>query len=249
MWADVCLGLRLHVPFWCSFRDPSSSNVHRTFPVPPPSTLYGVVAAAIGLGQDDYSRRGEMRFAVAIERAGETVETYSKWMKGAEASPKDANQRQAWEVMRQRGILAPDESVWISTPLIRQKIVQPVFVVGILCAEETAAEISRALEHPFFPLCLGESDDPLDVEILGTQVPAPTKLPATGVLSGVQPDGILASLPTHFHSAGRGKWTLERWLVTVPKPGSPINGGADKFSCHGHAWNFEPPRMEATVPA
>jgi CRISPR-associated Cas5-like protein len=239
--AQVCLGLRLHVPFWCSFRDPASSNVHRTFPVPPPSTLYGLIAAALGMPQDDYSRRDGMRFAIAIERGGDAVETYSKWMKGAEASPKDNNQRLAWDAMRKRGILAPDESIWISTPLIRQKIIQPVYAVGILCAAETAGEISRALARPFFPLYLGESDDPVDIEILGVDTPSPSMAPATGAVSGVRPGGILASLPTRFSSARRGTWTLERWLVTVPAPKSPIASPSDAVSCHGHVWNFEPP--------
>jgi CRISPR-associated Cas5-like protein len=236
----VCLGLRLHVPFWCSFRDPSSSNVHRTFPVPPPTTLYGLIAAALGLPQEDYSRRGDMRFAIAIEKAGETVETYSKWMKAAEG-PKGDEEKRARQAMRDRHLLTPDESVWISTPLIRQKIIQPVFMAGVLCSSDIAREVEAALTRPVFPLCLGESDDPVDVETLGVEAPIPTADPATGAVSGVRAGGMLASLPARFHPASRGKWTLERWLVTVPKPGAPVDAaGAELVSCHGQRWCFEP---------
>jgi CRISPR-associated Cas5-like protein len=237
---EVCLGLRLVLPFWCSFRDPASSNVHRTFPVPPPATLYGLVGAALGLGQHDYSRRDDMRFAVAIESHGETVESYSKWMKIAEGA-KDAKQTAAWQAMRERGLLAPDECQWLSTTLIRQKIIQPTFVVGVLCSEAVAVEIRNAFTRPFFPLCLGESDYPVDVEVLGTEAPAPAQGHATGLVDGVCAGGVLVSVPTRFTQGRRGKWQVERWLVTVPDAtaGTLINA-PNLVSCHGQTWHFEP---------
>ncbi len=245
MGMEVCLGLRLTAPFWCSFRDPSSSNVHRTFPVPPPTTLYGMIAAALGLRQDDYSRRDEMRFTVAIESAGEAVETYSKWMKAAEG-PKGEEDKKAREAMRQRGLLTPDESLWISTPLIRQKLMQPVYLVGVLCLPKVAEEIAEALRRPFFPLSLGENDDPVDIEVLGCQEPFPASGPATGVVSGVQEGGVLVNLPVRFHRGERGRWTLERWLATVPKPGFPVSVSQPNLvSCHGQVWEFEPIRESA----
>jgi len=243
---DVCLGLRLHVPFWCSFRDPLTSNLHRTFPVPPPSTLYGLIAAALGLPQDDQARRGALRFAVAVEQAGELVETYSKWMKAAEGA-KDAAGMEARNAMRARGLLTPDESIWISTPLIRQKLIQPVFAVGILCRQEVADEVAAAVRRPAFPLYLGESDDVVDVEVLGQKTPQPSAAAATGAVSGVHAGGTLASLPCRFTAATRGRWELTRWLVTVPRPGMPLTTTSSELvTCHGHTWCFEPPAMPAT---
>ncbi len=240
MAADLCLGLRLAPLFWCSFRDPVGSNVHRSFPVPPPATLFGLVGAALGLQQHDYSRRHEMRFAVAVEKMGETVESYSKWMKRAEDA-KDATQKEAREAMRQRGLLTPDESLWISTTLIRQKIIQPVFIAGILCSNEVAEELITAFKNPFFPLCLGESDDVVDVEILGLDEPVSTSEAATGTVDGVHAGGTLASLPTRFNMEKRNRWTCEKWLVTVPDPVS--NQGISLpglVECHGQRWHFEP---------
>lgn len=237
---EVCLGLRLIPPFWCSFRDPASSNVHRTFPAPPPATLYGLVGAALGLPQHDYSRRNDMRFAAAVESPGETVETYSKWMKISEGA-KDAKQTAAWQAMRDRGLLAPDECHWLSTTLIRQKLIQPVFVVGVLCSEAVALEIKNALARPFFPLCLGESDDPVDVEVLGMEVPVSAQGPATGLVDGVRAGGVLASMPTRFTEGRRGKWQVVRWLVTVPDTASgAVIIAPDLVSCHGQTWHFEP---------
>jgi len=254
MASDVCLGLRLYVPFWCSFRDPLTSNVHRTFPVPPPSTLYGLVAAALGLPQDDQSYRTAIRFAVAIDQSGDLVETYSKWMKAAEdplskATPANKPKIEAaLQAMRNRGELTPDLAVWISTPIIRQKIIQPIFTIGILCQQEIAQEIADAIRHPAFPLYLGESDDVVDVEQLGLQMPEPTTAPATGAVSGVREGGTLASLPCRFVSAARGRWEMTRWLVTVPRPGAPLASNLpDSVSCHGHVWSFEPPVVTTTL--
>jgi CRISPR-associated Cas5-like protein len=238
--SEVCLGLRLCVPFWCGFRDPISSNVHRTFPVPPPSTLYGLIAAALGLSQDDYSRRNEMRFAIAIEKAGEQVETFSKWMKIAEPA-KDSTQKDARNAMRIRGLLTPDEATWVSTTLTRQKLIQPIWKVGVLCSGEVADEISSALNNPHWPLYLGESDDSVDVEVLGIETPQPSREAATGTIGGVHAGGTLANLPTRFSQAARGKWELTRWLVTVPKVGEAIAANtADIVACHGQVWQFEP---------
>ncbi len=241
MGQEVCLGLRLIPPFWCSFRDPVGSNVHRTFPLPPPATLFGLVGAALGLTQHDYSRRDEMRFTAAIESSGEMVESYSKWMKFAEKA-KNSNQTAAWLAMRERGLLTADVSQWISTTLIRQKLVQPVFIVGILCNESVAVEIQQAFARPFFPLCLGESDDPVDVEVIGMEVPVSANGPATGLVDGVSAGGVLANMPTRFSQGRRGKWEATRWLVTVPDTTSGIEIRVPNMvTCHGHTWHFEPP--------
>jgi len=238
---DVCLGLRLNVPFWCSFREPLTSNVHRTFPVPPPSTLYGLIAAAMGLAQDDVSRRNEMRFAIAVERDGELVETFSKWMKAAEG-PKGEPDRVARDAMRSRGLLTADEAVWISTPLVRQKLIQPVYVVGILCSVDVANEISVAIQNPEFPLYLGESDDVIDIEVLGIDHPLPTSAPASGLVGGVHAGGQLANLPCRFQRTKGKDWRVKSWLVTVPAANKPISGVPNgTMMCHGHSWHFEPP--------
>lgn len=235
----TCLGLRLHVPFWCSFRDPLTSNLHRTFPVPPPTTLYGLCAAALGLAQDDVSRRHEMRFALAVENNGELVETYSTWKKAAEA-PKGEAEKQARQAMRLRGLLTPDEAMWISTPLIRQKLIQPVFVVGILCTPTVSKELQAALQNPFHPLYLGESDDAIDIDTLGEDVPQVSDEAATGAVEGVHAGGTLANLPRQFRQTGN-KWSLERWLVTVPRAEMPIDANVERWACHGQVWSFEPP--------
>ncbi len=235
---SVCLGLRIHVPFWCSFRDPLTSNVHRTFPLPPPTTLYGLCAAALGMAQDDISRRHQMRFAVAVEREGELVETYSTWKKAGEAAKGEA-QKIAFAAIKARGNLAPDEAQWISTPIIRQKLIQPVYTIGIWTSKAVSDELQSAFKRPAWPLYLGESDDGIDVEILGEETPQPSNAPATGAVEGVQGGGILASLPRQFKITNK-KWELERWLVTVPKVGQPISTDLELWACHRHVWSFEP---------
>lgn len=242
---DICLGLRIHVPFWCSFRDPLTSNVHRTFPLPPPTTLYGLCAAALGLAQDDVSRRAQMRFAIAVTRAGEMVETYSTWKKGSEDTysktpAKDKPQKlAALNSIRSRGELPPDDASWASTPIIRQKLIQPVYTVGVWCSPECSRDLQAAFKAPAHPLYLGESDDGIDVETLGEETPQLTQELATGAVSGVQSGGILASLPRQFKQQGRS-WELERWLVTVPRAGVPIQASGEVWACFGQVWSFEP---------
>ncbi len=242
---DVCLGLRIHVPFWCSFRDPLTSNVHRTFPLPPPTTLYGLCAAALGMAQDDVSRRAQVRFAIAVTRAGELVETYSTWKKASEdtlsktPASKKAEKVAALDRIRARGELPPDDALWTSTPIIRQKLIQPIYTVGVLCSPEVSRDLQAAFKTPAWPLYLGESDDGIDMEVLGEETPQSTQELASGAVSGVQGGGILASLPRQF-SIQNKKWELERWLVTVPRVDNPIQANCELWKCFGQVWSFEP---------
>ena len=74
-----------------------------------------------------------------------------------------------------------------------------------MCAPALADEIIHALKFPEWPLYLGESDDSVDVELLGVETPQPTTQSATGAIGGVHEGGTLASLPARFGLRMQGK--------------------------------------------
>ena len=65
---DKVLSALLTIPYWCSFRKSHTINVHMTYPVPPITTIYGLIANALGLEQDDYSLMDEMSIGLSIEK-------------------------------------------------------------------------------------------------------------------------------------------------------------------------------------
>jgi CRISPR-associated protein Cas5 subtype I-B len=133
------LYVEMEVPFWTSFRHPAAVNYHLTFPVPPPTTLYGLLAAALGLPADDYSLTSQIEFTVRILEAGEMINDLVH-------------------------IIKYDFRIDPHTLVHRQRLIMPVYGVFIKGDEDTLKEIEQALHKPFFPLCLGESDDLVEIK-------------------------------------------------------------------------------------
>lgn len=127
----------LEIPGWCSFRLPHGVNVHFTFPLPPITTIKGLLAAALGLPADMTGLLPRLDYAVGIVEEGEKVETLSKILK------KDRGNR--------------------DTIVIKEKMLQPVFRLWLGGKADDLDRIAEALNKPFFPLYLGESDDAVQI--------------------------------------------------------------------------------------
>lgn len=78
----------IHMPFWTSFKVGGTVNYQPTYSIPPFTTLYGLIANALGLEQDDYSLRDYLKFSLKTLYEGELVEDYTNVAK-PEPSGKD----------------------------------------------------------------------------------------------------------------------------------------------------------------
>ncbi len=141
MYMDKVLSALLTVPYWCSFRKPNTINVHMTYPVPPITTIYGLIANALGLRQDDYSLMDNICIGLSIEKWGEEVDSYSNILKSTRSGP----------------------TYYYSTSVMRQKIIKPQFYIYVLAKEDLIARIEDALKDPDRLLYLGESDDLVEI--------------------------------------------------------------------------------------
>lgn len=135
----------LIVPGWCSFRVPHGTNVHPTFSVPPPSTLYGLVANALGLAQDDVSYRAKMNFGVQILAKGELVETYTQWMK--------------WNPHKNQYRML----------VTKQKLLFPAYRMFVTAEKTLLHWMEEKLNSPERILYLGESDDVVELKNIEVQ--------------------------------------------------------------------------------
>ncbi|HEX8236419.1 MAG TPA: CRISPR-associated protein Cas5 [Abditibacteriaceae bacterium] len=234
------LRARLEVPFWCSFRDPTGVNVHTTFRLPPLTTLYGLVANAMGLSQDDYSLRPRLRFAVGIEEKGDLVETYSKIMKVREAKTPEEK--------------AKPGNFYISTSVIKQKLIRPTFQFYMLSSPSVLEKINTALREPARPLYLGESDDVVDVidpQIVTASTVESNRfncaVPGIHAPHDAGQSAAVVNLPYHFVRRGRSDWQLLRRLYTYQLNSAPLllDGNQAAFDVEGKHIVFEPPIEEA----
>lgn len=186
---EAILAAQLEVPFWCSFRVPYTVNVHFTYPIPPITTLKGLVACALGYASDQYEMLDELSFGVGLEEPGQLVESFSKIIK--------------WD-RRDREM---------RTLVMRQKILQPTFLMYVKGNQEQLQEIKEALENPYFPLSLGEGDDPVEiaqVDIFPLQTERGCKVDnCVPVHMGkiVGGEAQVVHLPMAFDKDQRGKWS------------------------------------------
>ncbi|GAW32204.1 CRISPR-associated protein Cas5 [Carboxydocella sp. JDF658] len=127
----------LQVPGWCSFRLPQGINMHFSYPVPPITTIKGLLAAALGLPHDSYHLLPELEYAVGIVRPGERIETLSKILK------RDRDNR--------------------DTLVVKEKYLQPEYRIWLAGEGKELDRIYTRLLDPFFPLSLGEGDDVVEV--------------------------------------------------------------------------------------
>ncbi|NLA83214.1 MAG: CRISPR-associated protein Cas5 [Clostridiales bacterium] len=138
---DKVLSALLTIPYWCSFRKSHTINVHMTYPVPPITTIYGLIANALGLEQDDYSLMDEMSIGLSIEKWGEEVDNYSNIMKSTRSGPE----------------------YYYSTSVIKQKIIKPQYYIYVRANKDLIERIEEALNNPSRLLYFGESDDLVEI--------------------------------------------------------------------------------------
>ena len=207
-------------PFWTSFRNPSTVNVHVTYPFPPPTTLYGMLNAARGMPQDWHDDRDEWQISLIVESSGKLIETFSKILK-------------LYEEKRNKGEVAKDrygKAVFDKTTVIRQKIIGVHYTVYFKSVETQLIQAQRALLSPQWPLYLGESDDLVDVLSPRIIEVEPTSAPCIhSIIPGLTEGCRLVKVPHHFIKQGQN-WHVEQKLYSLPPEGEGIKLSEPKLA-------------------
>lgn len=210
---EQVLTFGLTCPFWASFRNHSTINVHATYPFPPPSTLYGLLNAARGKPQDWHQDRDEWRIALVVEQGGRLVETFSKVMKIYE-DKRSATQR---ETQHQ-----PAKGIFDRTTLIRQKWLAPRYRVYLKASPDLLYEAEHALHDPYWSLYLGESDDVVDVQhphitIVEPEAHARAHSIIPAIVAGCQ----LVRVTVKFRRVGN-RWAPVHRIYSLPPEGQEV---------------------------
>ena len=209
---EKILTFGLICPFWTSFRNPSTVNVHITYPFPPPTTLYGMLNAARGMPQDWHDDRDEWQISLVVESSGKIVETFSKILK-------------LYEEKRNKSEVAEDrygKAVFDRTTVMRQKMIGVHYTVYLKSVETQLIQAQRALLSPQWPLYLGESDDLVDVLSPRIIEVEPIFAPRIhSILPGLTKGCRLVKVPHRFIQQGNS-WHAEQQLYSIPPEGEGI---------------------------
>jgi len=214
---EQILTFGLVCPFWASFRNPSTVNVHVTYPFPPPTTLYGLLNAARGWPQDWCPDRNDWQISLVVESRGTMMETFSKVMKAYE----DKRSRQEREEKENT-----TKGFFDRTTLVRQKLMGVRYFVYLRASQDLLAEAQQALRNPRWPLYLGESDDVVDIaspHIVNVS-PKPVQR-IHSIVSGIVEGCQLFKVPIRFNELRKGNWSADYQIYSLPPVGEGIELG------------------------
>jgi CRISPR-associated protein Cas5h len=128
------------VPYFATFRKPSSTSLMLTYPIPPFTTVRGMIANALGLQQHDHSLQDQIKMGMRIVQPGYKNVELAKILKLKE-SP--GGQIRAYP----------------SSPMFKEYLVNPRFEFFIAGEKDIIERIQTALVLPQRPLYMGQSDD------------------------------------------------------------------------------------------
>lgn len=130
-----------------SFRRPLDHNYQRTLPLPPPTTLFGLAGAALGLAEEElWQESSPLRellvAALALQKPGIT--------------------RDMWTVLKIKNKRLAERS-----PYFREIIFNARFMLLYGGRKELLTGLRQAFIDPAYPLSLGREDELIVIEDLG----------------------------------------------------------------------------------
>ncbi len=144
----------LEMPYFASFRRPTSTSVVLTYPVPPFTTLVGLLANALGVHWADYER--------AVQHLQEQLRLNVRPLQRERPSRELAKLLKL--VGEEREERRP--ASFPSSPMFRYFLVRPRFRMFVASDDhDLMTDVAAALAEPSRPLYLGRSDDPLVADV------------------------------------------------------------------------------------
>ncbi len=155
--ANTLLGLVVHLeaPYFACFRRPASTSIILTYPVPPFTTILGLVANALGVPRAAY--------AEALEELQQRL-----YLNLRPLIPPERPSRELAKILKLVGEEREQRrpSSFPSSPMHRYFLVRPSFRLFLAGERETIFQVAQALRTPKRPLYLGQSDDMVLTDII-----------------------------------------------------------------------------------
>lgn len=185
------------------------------YPIPPYTTIRGLIANALGLKRDDYSVQEWIRIGIKPIIFSNRSREMAKMLKLKE----DKRWRRP--------------SQYVSSPMFKEFLVSPSYEIYIAGDGDKINHIYNALLQPERPLYIGASDELADIE---PSKPVELKEVSTkeisGVIEGVHGKCFVESIPYKFVKKGKD-FSLEYKTVSIPQNG--IIAVKEEVRC----WRFD----------
>ena len=202
------LGLKFKIEglYFVSFRKPTTTAVALTYPLPPFTTIRGLIANALGLPRDSFEIQEWFRIGIKTERVPQRNREMAKLLKFIKRDKETRYLR-----------------TFPSSPMHKEFLVNPSYWIYLVGEEDKIKRIHKALNSPKRPLYLGTSDDLIDLEVYEPiKVEKIQSKEVHSVLDGVYEGCLIENLPYSFVPVKDKKGNLkevhlEYKLVSIPR--------------------------------
>lgn len=172
----------LECPYFACFRHPTSTSVILTYPIPPFTTIRGLLSSAMGFVRNDFVLQDVIEIGIQPLYVQASSRELAKILK--------------LTAEREGGMKA---GTFPSSPMYRYFLVRPCFRIFIRGSDSTIREIAQALQSPLRPLYIGQSDDVVVVSNIQEMEAKPTHSRIIhSVVEGVYPGCEVVKLPRRF---------------------------------------------------
>jgi len=182
------------------FRKPASTSTILSYPIPPFTTIRGVLANCLGMGQfpkyDEYLLlQEEIKIGIQkLDIKGITREL-SKFLK-----------------LKKTG--SGFRRIFPSSPMFKEFLINPRYKIYVLGNNEWIKNISEKIRNPERPLYLGQSDDLVDITNVKTTKSEKMKSKEIySVIEGVYENCEIVKVPYKFGSDGK---SLQELTISIP---------------------------------
>jgi len=174
------LVFNLECPYFSCFRRPTSTSLILTYPVPPYTTIRGLLANALGLQRNDFSLQDKLSIGIRPLHWGQANRELAKILKLKEFD-------------KTRITSFP------SSPMFRYFLVSPAYTIYLGGDEQLLEKIKDALQNPSRPLYLGQSDDVVDVKVFSViKIERKLSSEVHSIFPGIRDDCEILRLPYKF---------------------------------------------------
>lgn len=218
----------LDVPYWTSFTNPIMMNRYKTYKVPPPTAILGLLCNAFGLPQqetlEEFSERQQREIFrnalgqnLTFVEFRDSVEIYILVLKFGEVVVSYSN------ILKIDSHNPGNKPYYLHTPLLREKIIQPRFRVLMKSSKAMLERIATQLQAPKRPLYLGESDDliviakPFSKWIVDDAKENITQGIVAEVVKGIHGNAELEQLPIRFHRKRQVDYEIEKETFSIKR--------------------------------
>ena len=196
-------GLKLYLEglYFTSFRKPTSTSLILTYPIPPYTTIRGILSNALGLKRDDMTVQDWFRIGI-------------RPMNNSDRS------RELAKILKLKGTGKSFQNGFPSSPVFKEFLINPEYNVFLAGDEDKIKNVHTALLNPARPLYFGASDDLIDIGVgEPVEVEKVTAEKVSSIVEGVHENCAVEKIPYKFHKAKRD-FSVEYKTVSIPKDGT-----------------------------